>query len=120
MSLLLCFPFTKRGAAPSIGVWVGDGGVRGACWIKKLTVGLLIGIGKPSTFWKSDELLMQGNGVGLISYNLRTGKLRDLAINGMAGITRWAYFVREEFGFSAREMKLGCRECNLVVLWRLI
>ncbi|EXB23128.1 F-box/kelch-repeat protein [Morus notabilis] len=68
----------------SIQMWVMDissnGGVQ-ACnysWKKFLTIEHLEEIYYPSTFWKSDELLMKTRFGRAVSYNIGTRKLRDL------------------------------------------
>ncbi|XP_030484873.2 F-box/kelch-repeat protein At3g23880 isoform X1 [Cannabis sativa] len=79
----------------SIEVWVLDdchGGVKGSCfWIKKLVVGPLVNIVTPWTFWKSDELLLEGIDGGLVSYNLDSQLLRNLTVSEFGRIGRWDF-----------------------------
>ncbi|PON36096.1 F-box domain containing protein [Parasponia andersonii] len=79
---LAMFHYPKeREAAVSIQVWVMD--ESSESWIKQLVVGPPIGACTALTFWKTDELLMQGEDKRLVSYNLRSRKLRNLAIVGV-------------------------------------
>ncbi|GMN53143.1 hypothetical protein TIFTF001_022289 [Ficus carica] len=75
---------SKGGTFVSINAWVMDecsNGVRGSCsWIKKLTIGPLEAIYRPWIFWKNDELLMERTDERLISYNIQTHMLRNIAI----------------------------------------
>lgn len=83
---LFSYPRGHELAFISINAWVMDecsNGVGGSCsWIKKLTIGPLEGVGRPWMFWKNDELLMERNDERLISYNLQTQMLRNIAIQG--------------------------------------
>ncbi|PON44102.1 F-box domain containing protein [Trema orientale] len=68
----------------SIEIWImndsfsGGGGTRPFYWSKCQTVGPISGIGVPLMFWRSDELLVEGRDGDLVSYNLRTQKLRNI------------------------------------------
>ncbi|EXB38420.1 hypothetical protein L484_022320 [Morus notabilis] len=61
---------------------------RGSCyWVKHLTIGPFEGIARPWIFWKNDELLMVRKGTEgwLVSYNVRSKKIRGLPIQGERG-----------------------------------
>lgn len=49
---------------------------------KHLVIGPLVGLGRSLAFWNSDELLMKDDDKRLISYNLRTKKLRNIGADG--------------------------------------
>ncbi|XP_062117878.1 F-box/kelch-repeat protein At3g06240-like isoform X2 [Humulus lupulus] len=90
------FYYSGDGGAPmEIEVWVLDdchGGVKGFCsWIKKLIIGLLVDTVTPWTFWKSDELLLEGTDGGLVSYNLSSQMLRNLTVSELGRIRRWEF-----------------------------
>ncbi|XP_062082981.1 F-box/kelch-repeat protein At3g23880-like [Humulus lupulus] len=94
-SVVLFFYPGERGSPISIQVWELDdchGGVKGSCsWIKKLIIGPLVDVVTPWTFWKSDELLLEATGGGLVSYNLSSQMLRNLTIPEAGRIVRWEF-----------------------------
>ena len=90
------FFYPGEGRAPvTIEVWVLDAsfrGVKGSCsWIKKLTIGPLVNIMTPCTFWNNDELLLEAIDGRLFSYNLTSKMLRNLTIQGVERIRRWDF-----------------------------
>ncbi|PON35983.1 F-box domain containing protein [Parasponia andersonii] len=68
----------------SIEIWImndsfsGGEGIRPFYWSKYQIVGPISGIGVPLMFWRNDELLVEGRDGDLVSYNLRTQKLRNI------------------------------------------
>lgn len=59
------------------------GGVEGfTFWTKHLTIGPLVCIYFPLTFWKSDELLIETRDGRIVSYNLNTQKFRQVPVPG--------------------------------------
>ena len=60
-------------------------------WTKLLTVGPLVSIISPLSFWKDDELLIQTRDEEIVSYNLHSRRQRKLPLRGLRGLHSHAY-----------------------------
>ncbi|GLT36186.1 hypothetical protein SLA2020_105800 [Shorea laevis] len=79
---LALFQYPVLGEEKSFDIWaMEEFGVNGI-WMKILSIGPLLGIEKPLLFVNSDFLLMEGKGVRLVSYNLKTKQVKRLPIYG--------------------------------------
>ncbi|PON36094.1 F-box associated domain [Parasponia andersonii] len=78
-SLALFKYFRERQCTLSFELWVMDDWF--GSWSKQLVVGPLVGIEAALTFWTDDEILLQEKYKNLVSYNVHSQKLRNLAID---------------------------------------
>lgn len=72
--VLLSYPRVFPTASIAIEMWV----LNGCCWTKLETIGPL-SLSIAMAFWKSDELLFKDGNRELVSYNLRTKKIRNIS-----------------------------------------
>lgn len=93
---LFFFPGTRRNPR-SIEIWAVmndglDGVGRNCTVIKELVIEPLAIIACPVAFWKHDEILMKSRKGKLVSYNIRSRKLRNLSTHSVDRASSLALF----------------------------
>ncbi|PON44098.1 hypothetical protein TorRG33x02_331850 [Trema orientale] len=112
--------FCGNGGTGSIEIWVVtccSGGVSDPpFWIKYLSIGPLEGIQGTLTFWKSDELLLEGIDEWFASYNLRNGKItkvRKVTIPRVDSMLYWGLYVKSFPSIGKDRLDF----CLLAIVW---
>ncbi|EOY19947.1 F-box and associated interaction domains-containing protein [Theobroma cacao] len=67
----------KSGMEKCYDIWV----LNGYLWTKQLTIGPILGVGRPLGFWKNGELFLESENHDLVMFDPCTGKLQDFGIH---------------------------------------
>ncbi|XP_059670623.1 putative F-box protein At1g32420 [Cornus florida] len=71
--------FDQREVEKYVDIWVMK---EEGCWIKELTIGPLVDVGKALGFWKNGELFLETITLKLVLYNPNTQEIKDLQHDG--------------------------------------
>ncbi|EOY19951.1 F-box and associated interaction domains-containing protein [Theobroma cacao] len=66
-----------RGMEKCYDIWV----LNGCLWTKQLTIGPILGVGRPLGFWKNGELFLERENHDLVMFDPCTGELQDFGIH---------------------------------------
>ncbi|XP_017984402.1 PREDICTED: F-box/kelch-repeat protein At3g23880-like [Theobroma cacao] len=66
-----------RGMEKCYDIWV----LNGYLWTKQLTIGPILGVGRPLGFWKNGELFLESENHDLVMFDPCTGELQDFGIH---------------------------------------
>ncbi|XP_017984400.1 PREDICTED: putative F-box protein At3g10240 [Theobroma cacao] len=69
--------YPRRGMEKCYDIWV----LNGYLWTKQLTIGPILGVGRPLGFWKNGELFLESENHKLVMFDPCTRELQDFGIH---------------------------------------